>query len=73
LSDLSGAIEVFGGAVDGPVAVAEAFFLVAEGVVPVGIDMGGESTRHRTAINPKSPNSPSPQPEVERYRASWTV
>jgi len=57
-SDLSGAIDGFGEAVDGPVAVAEAFFRLAEGVVPVGIDIGGESTQSKGAFKRSSAKNP---------------
>jgi hypothetical protein len=44
-----------------------------EDVVPVAVAMGGESTHHDTTIKTKSSNSSEAQPEVQAYRASWTV
>ena len=43
-----------------------------EGVVPVAVVMGGESTRHRLPIKPKRPNSPRPQLEV-KIRRGWST
>src|ERR1700756_2389375 len=44
-----------------------------EDVVPVAVDMGGESTHPRAAIKTKSRNSSLPQAEVEMNRGCWTV
>ena len=39
-----------------------------EDVLPVAVDMGGESTHQGRAIKAEMANSPSPQPEVDARR-----
>jgi hypothetical protein len=46
---------------------------VFEDVVLVAVAMGGESTHQKPAIKTNSVNSSGPQPEVQAYRAWWTV
>src|SRR5271166_3900170 len=57
-NDRSGAMEELEG-----VLMAE-----LEDVLPVAVDMGGESTHQGRAIKTNRANSPSPQPEVDTRR-----
>jgi hypothetical protein len=69
--DRSGAIEGFEEVLAG--ALEEVRTVVWEDVLPVAVDMGGESTHQGQAIKAKMANSPAPQPEVDTRRGRCMV